>query len=310
MARLPSYDPISFLVGQKYNLASGSGSGFSQSTPTAEQRAANEEHWKRLQKAAEDFRKELEQKDEIEIAEMVEEIRAADRVRQLEAKERAEEAHSFNQPNALATPEKYTYWCKARYWNISEATALLIGRDPKCLSEEKVKNDRKGSKIGTDYLQSRELVERAFRQICNRRHVAPSDYVQWALNIGMPVPQDLLDAFDARGPQIKEWSEEQAELQNKIAQLREQVSQLEQEAGARSADPSPKSLSVRERESLLKLVIGMAIGGYAYDPKASRTATAREICSDLQLRGLTLDEDTIRKYLNEAREQLQGGVYD
>lgn len=306
MARLPSFDPISFLVDQKYNLTSGGGSGFSRSLPTSEQRAANEEHWQKLQKQAEIYRKELERKEELEIAQMVDEVRAADRIRQLEAKERAEEAHSFNQPDALGTPEKCAYWCKARYWTISEATALLIGRDPTRISEEKVKNDRKGSKIGTDYLQSLELVERAFRQICNRHFVAPSDYVQWALNIGMPVPQDLLDAFDARGLQIKDWSEERAALQHEIAQLREQVSRLEQEAGARSADPSPKSLSVRERESLLKLVIGMAMDGYGFDPKASRSPTARELSDHLLRLELQLSDDTIRAYLNEAKDLLPG----
>jgi hypothetical protein len=36
---------------------------------------------------------------------------------------------------------------------------------------------------------------------------------------------------------------------------------------------SEKSLSTRERESLLKLVIGMAVGGYGFDVNANRTRT-------------------------------------
>lgn len=75
--------------------------------------------------------------------------------------------------------------------------------------------------------------------------------------------------------------------------------------------PPPKPASEttmrsRERESLLKLVIGMAIKGYSYDPTAGRSPTAKEIAGDLALVGLPLDEDTVRKYLSEARQLLPG----
>lgn len=69
---------------------------------------------------------------------------------------------------------------------------------------------------------------------------------------------------------------------------------------------SEKPLHVKERESLLKLVIGMAIGGYGFNPQATRNPTAKEIANDLELRGIALDEDTVRKYLAEARQLLPG----
>ena len=62
--------------------------------------------------------------------------------------------------------------------------------------------------------------------------------------------------------------------------------------------------NLRERNSLLKLIIGMAIKGYTYDPKAGRTGIVREIASDLEQLGISLDDDTIRKYLSEAKELL------
>jgi hypothetical protein len=39
----------------------------------------------------------------------------------------------------------------------------------------------------------------------------------------------------------------------------------------RQPTESEKPLGTKERDSLLKLVIGMAIGGYRYDPKAKRS---------------------------------------
>lgn len=54
----------------------------------------------------------------------------------------------------------------------------------------------------------------------------------------------------------------------------------------------------------MKLVIGMAIKGYGYDPKSGRSPFAKDVAGDLALIGLPLDEDTVRKYLAEAKELL------
>lgn len=60
----------------------------------------------------------------------------------------------------------------------------------------------------------------------------------------------------------------------------------------------------RERENLLKLVIGMAIAGYRHDPGAPRNTTPKEIADDLAKLGLRLGDDTIRKYLKEAADTV------
>ena len=80
------------------------------------------------------------------------------------------------------------------------------------------------------------------------------------------------------------------------------------------ANPSNNSASViersgptalkKERESLLKLVIGMAIKGYGYDPAALKSDKVKEIADDLALLGLSIDTDTVRKYLKEAASTL------
>ena len=65
-----------------------------------------------------------------------------------------------------------------------------------------------------------------------------------------------------------------------------------------------KPLSTKERESLLKLVLGMAIKGYGYKPAELRNAATSEICKDLGTLGVGLDPDTVRKFLHEASEML------
>jgi len=139
-------------------------------------------------------------------------------------------------------------------------------------------------------------------------------------------PQELVAAVTARGVKIYDWQSLYDELKkryddehaqwieivekrdNLIDALRAQPSEPQSEKGFASEPDTPeqKSLGARERESLLKLVIGMAIKGYDHNPKASRSSTAKDIAHDLHLIGISLDEDTVRKYLAEGRELLPG----
>lgn len=65
-----------------------------------------------------------------------------------------------------------------------------------------------------------------------------------------------------------------------------------------------KQLSTRERDNLLKLVIGMAIAGYRYDPAAAKSTAPKEIANDIAKLGMSLSDDTVRKYLKEATESV------
>lgn len=59
-------------------------------------------------------------------------------------------------------------------------------------------------------------------------------------------------------------------------------------------------VSTRERSTLLKLLIGMAMEGYKYSPEAVRNSAVTEIAGDLAKHGLDVSDDTVRKYLQEA----------
>jgi len=65
-----------------------------------------------------------------------------------------------------------------------------------------------------------------------------------------------------------------------------------------------KPLTNSERDSLLKLVISMAMKGYGYDPNAKKNTTVSDISADLAQSGLPLGDDTIRKYLKQGKELL------
>jgi len=76
------------------------------------------------------------------------------------------------------------------------------------------------------------------------------------------------------------------------------------------ADESPlpgRGLGTTERNTLLKLVIGLAIRGYGYDPKAGRSTAPTEIASDLEGLGISVSDDTVRKWLKEAEKTVLPG---
>jgi hypothetical protein len=65
-----------------------------------------------------------------------------------------------------------------------------------------------------------------------------------------------------------------------------------------------REISTRERDSLLKMVIGMAVKGYGYNPLVKRSEQVTEIASDLEKVGVPLDADTVRKWLKAGAELL------
>ena len=66
------------------------------------------------------------------------------------------------------------------------------------------------------------------------------------------------------------------------------------------ADQVKNAATTDARETLLKMVLGMAAGGYAFDPTAARSEAIAQIVSDLEERGIGVTDDTVRKWLKEA----------
>ena len=73
-------------------------------------------------------------------------------------------------------------------------------------------------------------------------------------------------------------------------------------------DEKPKTQTENERNNMLKLIIGMAIDAYGYNPaktKNNSTGSNKDgISARVQTRGITISDDTIRTYLKEAKELI------
>lgn len=70
-------------------------------------------------------------------------------------------------------------------------------------------------------------------------------------------------------------------------------------------NPNKSDLSETERNTMLKLIIGMAIDAYGYNPDSTRnslTGNKNGLSAKLELHGINITDDTIRKYLFEAKK--------
>lgn len=61
-----------------------------------------------------------------------------------------------------------------------------------------------------------------------------------------------------------------------------------------------QNYNLKVQESLLKMVLVMAIDGYGYDPKASKSPIYREVSEIASKMGIILCDDTVRTWLREA----------
>lgn len=243
--------------------------------------------------------------------------------------EQKERGMFYNLPYAKAD---FAHWGKATYWSLDEAIALTFGKDPKHVTWEKVKEYTKSSPFAMNYEKLRDLAIRAKHWKHLSDYMEPGAYIAWARRNGFDFPQELEDNVKKNGGYIGDWktaydnllAEAKQSLEkknNEIAKLNQDLLDSQQNIAAKDglvknqatqivqltgqlAAQSEKPLKTRERETALKMILAMAIEGYGYDPKASKSGTATEIADDLAKLGLNLDADTIRKWLKEAIELL------
>jgi hypothetical protein len=92
-----------------------------------------------------------------------------------------------------------------------------------------------------------------------------------------------------------------------VSQLRECQHLLEgaygEARGKAEVDPD-RPLHTKERDSLLKIAIGLAVRGYGYDPAENRSPAVNQMIDDMADAGISLSVDTLRKFLRAGSEFL------
>lgn len=178
-----------------------------------------------------------------------------------------------------AAPD-YNYWAKLSYWTIEQSTALLIGADPDAILDGAALASSCPATARTAYLKIFRLLDSHIRMSGIGSNISPTEILKWAEHTGIEAPQALVEAVRVQG--------------RTLIETRAQ------------SDGEEKPLGERERNTLLRMIIGMAIGGYGYDPEAGKSDVAPTIFKDLDKLGLEGTEQTIRNKLRDASQLLPG----
>jgi hypothetical protein len=208
---------------------------------------------------------------------------------------------SFFQPTTLRA--NFTYWAKMGKWTEEEAVSLFLGLNPAFTKSETQLTCGRTRQYAAQYFSLRKLAHRATIQ----KHIAypytPVRWLSWAKECDLPMPAELAEEIvkwdGASGAAV---SADRA----RIAHLEAQLAEVTAGTNAHSLkckDESP-TIGTRERETMLKLIIGMAMKGYSYNPKAKRSDRINDIVCDLEKCGVKLSDDTVRRYLREAADLL------
>jgi hypothetical protein len=175
---------------------------------------------------------------------------------------------------------------------------------------------RKQSPFARQYARRLDLALRAkkLRQLTDP--VLPKVFLEWAIRYEINVPAELIEMVEARGGSVADWKarfetlktqcdEEHKANDQQIVKLNQQLEALsEQNKELESRLASEPPLHEKERNSLLKMVLGMAVDKYGYIPGADKNRAsgnnAGSIPAALDNLDLSINPDTVNKHLKEA----------
>jgi hypothetical protein len=237
--------------------------------------------------------------------------------------QREEETRFFNQPRAAAD---FDHWSKAEHWSLEEAIALAMGKAPELVNWAKIQSYSQVSPFVQRYGRLRDLAHRAVPWKKLYDPVLPTIFLKWAKDNEITVPAELsekviklkgeaadwkknYDELHAMYDQhIADWKKIADQLTAEVLSGRKRVSELEQLLlDSETASVAPQALKPQspvERQNMLKVIFSMAVRGYGYKPEDKRSPVVTEIVGDTALQGTPVSDDTVRRYLNEARECL------
>lgn len=191
-------------------------------------------------------------------------------------------------------------WARAPSWTLDEGVELAFNRDPRNLIN-----------YGGSYARVRDSISHYYEMAKRARWtdqltmpITPAKFVAWASGVGLEFDPAWFAAVGLQGDH-----EATIGTQGQHRSGR-QSDDVDAEAGSALLSASVVSevdqnqLNPNARLSLLKLVIGMAVAGYRFEPSEMRSAATKEISDDLERLGIPLNRDTILKWLREGAELL------
>lgn len=189
-------------------------------------------------------------------------------------------AGGFGHPDFKAD---FEYWGQMEAYTLHEALLLSVGVEPKHIGEEVLKKAKKDSEQvrllpQMQYLARRH--EQFFRKFPSMGYgpmsVSSAFLTEWFDEVGLAVHPEFSKSL------------------NKRSSAHQNSSNLKDQAEQSHALSRPDQ---REIDKIAQLFTAMAIDSLGYDPNALRSPTPKEIADLAAGMGLSVSDDTVRKYL-------------
>ena len=204
-------------------------------------------------------------------------------------------------------------WVQKAYWHPEEAAALSLGLDPEYLRLMAASESATQLDTSEEYAVYREridLIQRMQRSRNEQFGPSPKAFLEWALSIQLDISEDLKGAIEHISGLANDWQTKFQGAQARADELQRQLDKCQS-----TVDRLKKSDLEDKRLSLQKIVIGLAVKHYAYLGKAQNNAakrisqTLRDLSNENAAAGpplavIRLDEDTVRKHLKAAADEL------
>jgi hypothetical protein len=226
----------------------------------------------------------------------------------------------------LSQEAEFKYWSVYPSWSVEQAVALSLGKVPSSVNWEVIQELAKFSAVASLYLERRELLINSARANIIPNPIPPAAFVMWAMRAGVTVPPDLLTAVRERALElvvstsrgthlVDTGGEAKVESPNShessgaeiglVGELRREIAALRDRlTAAESRLVVEKRSLTREKNTILRLFIGLAAAIYKYDPRSSDDRPTTEILNDLADAAVDVHPNTIRKYLGLGGEMF------
>ncbi|WP_417514758.1 hypothetical protein [Minwuia sp.] len=196
-------------------------------------------------------------------------------------------------------------WAKASSWSLEEGIALAYNKDPdKAIRTVDSAFGDTALIVPDPGRHHLKLAIRAYQDGLLTMPIKPTEFIAWAENVGLKFDDSWHEAVSPAASVAEPYSPKDNTLSG-VGDGEAASSQPSDQVHQDNEEINPKV-----KASLLRLVIGMAVGAYAYDPADTRSDVTREIADDLDRAGVSLKRDTILKWLREGAELLPRDLPD
>ncbi len=227
----------------------------------------------------------------------------------------------------------FNRWCAVPFWQIEEATALSFGYDPRVVNESSLRDCE--HPFAAEYDRRKDLASRAVTAGHLRSPPSPVQYIRWGESVGIKFQPELealgkmrcavaavtspsgltkivdtlsslalamtsdMYGFDPANPLAESYQE-----------IADDLFSVEILVDAGSLKRSLKTgadlyeYRLEARQTLGKVVLGMAMKHHDHDPKALRSDGPVKVANLMTQTGKPVHVDTIRRRLAEAASGL------